>query len=70
MGASHDPDADTVRREFADAVNPTDDDLAHVRTVHGYEQRHLAQRPGQEEPATSAWRYSLMNWGHEPLTKG
>jgi len=45
----------------------TDDDLAHMRKVHGYVQRHLAQRPGKEDVETSRWRYSLMNWGHDPL---
>jgi Protein of unknown function (DUF3140) len=45
----------------------TDDDLAHMRKVHGYVQRHLAQRPKKEDVATSRWRYSLMNWGHDPL---
>jgi hypothetical protein len=47
----------------------TDDDLAHMRTVHGYVQRHLAQEPAKEEIETSRWRYSLMNWGHDPLKK-
>jgi Protein of unknown function (DUF3140) len=45
----------------------TDDDLAHMRKVHGYVQRHLAQEPGKEDTETSRWRYSLMNWGHDPL---
>jgi uncharacterized protein DUF3140 len=45
----------------------TDDDLAHMRKVHGYVQRHLAQQPKKEDVATSRWRYSLMNWGHDPL---
>jgi Protein of unknown function (DUF3140) len=109
-------DADTVRREFAEAVNMTageletwldsdesqavgqksdgsnestghasgrrivellrtkkddltDDDLAHMRKVHGYVQRHLAQEPAKEDVGTSKWRYSLMNWGHDPLKK-
>ncbi len=48
----------------------TDDDLAHMRKVHGYVQRHLAQEPKQEDVETSKWRYSLMNWGHDPLKKG
>lgn len=48
----------------------TDDDLAHMRKVHGYVARHLAQRPAQEDVETSRWRYSLMNWGHDPLKKG
>ena len=34
----------------------------------GYIKRHLAQRPsGQIED--TAWRYSLMNWGHDPAKK-
>jgi Protein of unknown function (DUF3140) len=45
----------------------TGDDLAHMRKVHGYVQRHLAQRPSKEEVETSKWRYSLMNWGHDPV---
>ncbi|MGY1808577.1 DUF3140 domain-containing protein [Blastococcus sp. SYSU D00669] len=106
-------DADTVRRDFEDAVNMTageleewlgtdesqavgqkdglgestghasgrrivellrtkkadltDDDLDHMRKVHGYVQRHLAQEPAREDVETSRWRYSLMNWGHDPL---
>ena len=47
----------------------TDDDLAHMRKVHGYVARHLAQRPEHEDVETSKWRYSLMNWGHDPLKK-
>ena len=45
----------------------TDDDLAHMRKVHGYVQRHTAQRPEKEDVESSKWRYSLMNWGHDPL---
>ena len=47
----------------------TEDDLDHMRKVHGYVQRHLAQEPAKEDVATSKWRYSLMNWGHDPLKK-
>ena len=43
----------------------TDEDYAHMRKVVGYVARHLAQRP--ENVVTSRWRYSLMNWGHDPL---
>ena len=42
----------------------TDDDYAHLRKVVGYIHRHTAQRP--ENIYTSRWRYSLMNWGHDP----
>ena len=45
----------------------TDADQAHMRKVVGYVHRHLAQRPGKEDVETSRWRYSLMNWGHDPL---
>lgn len=43
----------------------TDDDAAHMRKVVGYVHRHLAQRPSGDVK-DSAWRYSLMNWGHDP----
>ena len=46
-----------------------DDDYAHMRKVHGYVQRHLAQEPAEEDVETSRWRYSLMNWGHDPLKR-
>ena len=45
----------------------TADDYAHMRKVVGYVHRHLAQRPASEDIETSRWRYSLMNWGHDPL---
>lgn len=43
----------------------TDEDYAHMRKVAGYVARHRAQEP--VNIATSRWRYSLMNWGHDPL---
>jgi hypothetical protein len=43
----------------------TSDDYAHMRKVTGYVRRHLAQRPSGDVTATP-WRYSLMNWGHDP----
>jgi ribosomal protein L11 len=42
-----------------------DDDYRHMRKVIGYARRHLAQRPSGDI-SDSAWRYSLMNWGHDP----
>ncbi|MFF3531462.1 DUF3140 domain-containing protein [Streptomyces rubiginosohelvolus] len=42
-----------------------DDDLAHMRKVSGYVRRHLAQRP-RGDVSDTRWRYSLMNWGHDP----
>ncbi|HSM31876.1 MAG TPA: DUF3140 domain-containing protein [Woeseiaceae bacterium] len=38
-----------------------------MATVVGYINRHKAQGGPGEEVETSNWRYSLMNWGHDPL---
>ncbi len=43
----------------------TDADFAHMKKVVGYVHRHLKQRPSGEITDTD-WRYSLMNWGHDP----
>ncbi len=48
-----------------DALTP--DDYGHMQKVVGYVHRHLAQKPAVEDVETSRWRYSLMNWGHDPL---
>lgn len=42
-----------------------DDDYRHMRRVVGFIRRHRAQEPAN--PVTSRWRYSLMNWGCDPL---
>jgi hypothetical protein len=47
------------------ATERDDADYAHMRKVVGYVRRHRAQRPANI--VTSRWRYSLMNWGHDPL---
>ncbi len=44
----------------------TDDDVAAMRKVVGYVHRHRAQRPDGDVTDTR-WRYSLMNWGDDPL---
>jgi len=44
----------------------TDADYRHMRKVVGYVNRHLAQRPGGDV-THARWRYSLLNWGHDPL---
>jgi hypothetical protein len=49
------PKADLTRRDYA-----------HMRKVVGYVRRHLAQRP-EGDVRETPWRYSLMNWGHDPL---
>ena len=43
-----------------------DADFEHMRKVVGYVRRHLAQRP-DSDVEHSRWRYSLMNWGHDPV---
>lgn len=44
----------------------SDDDVEHMHKVVGYVHRHSAQRPKGDVTETK-WRYSLMNWGHDPL---
>ena len=46
-----------------------DEDYEHMRKVIGYVHRHLAQVGPKVDRERSAWRYSLMNWGHDPLKK-
>lgn len=46
----------------------TEADLAHMKKVASYVARHSAQRPEGDVKETP-WRYSLMNWGHDPLKK-
>lgn len=51
------------QRKVADL---TDADHDHMAKVVGYVHRHLAQGP-EGDVESSRWRYSLMNWGHDPL---
>ncbi|WP_432545113.1 DUF3140 domain-containing protein [Kineococcus sp. SYSU DK002] len=44
----------------------TDDDVEHMAKVAGYVARHSKQRPSGDVTDTR-WRYSLMNWGNDPL---
>ncbi len=37
-----------------------------MKKVSGYVHRHQAQKPSGDVE-NSNWRYSLMNWGHDPL---
>ena len=43
-----------------------DDDWDHMGKVVGYIKRHKAQGGPDEDMEHSDWRYSLMNWGHDP----
>lgn len=53
-----------AQRDRGEQPSPADE--AHMRKVVGYVKRHLAQRP-QGDVRHTPWRYSLMNWGHDPL---
>lgn len=44
----------------------SDDDYAHMKKVVSYVARHSKQGPAKDVEH-SDWRYSLMNWGHDPL---
>ena len=44
----------------------SDSQYDHMKQVVGYIHRHLAQRPDGDISETN-WRYSLMNWGHDPV---
>jgi hypothetical protein len=54
-----------IKRKKKDELD--DSDYAHMRKVVGYARRHLAQGGPKEDAEHSKWRYSLMNWGHDPL---
>ncbi len=45
----------------------SDDQWDHMAKVVGYIKRHLSQGGPDEDKEKSNWRYSLMNWGHDPL---
>jgi hypothetical protein len=54
-----------IKRKTKDELS--DADLEHMRKVVGYVHRHLKQGGPDEDAEHSRWRYSLMNWGHDPL---
>ena len=53
-----------LRKKKADL---NDADYADMRKVVGYVHRHLAQGGPADDVEHSRWRYSLMNWGHDPM---
>ncbi len=46
----------------------TDSDYKHMQKVNSYVSRHTAQKPSGDIKESN-WRYSLKNWGHDPLKK-
>ena len=69
-GESESVGRQSARRIVAILRRPRDElsdvDYAHMRKVVGFVRRHRAQRPARDVTKTR-WRYSLMNWGHDPL---
>lgn len=45
----------------------SEEDWAHMAKVVGYIKRHKAQGGPQSDMEHSDWRFSLMNWGHDPM---
>ena len=62
----HEPGRRIVKLLEKNKPDYTDDDLDHMKKVNSYVKRHLGQGP-KGDPEDSKWRYSLMNWGHDPL---
>lgn len=57
----------TIKRKRKDELD--DEALAHMKKVVGYVRRHLAQGGPDADVEHSRWRYSLKNWGHDPLNE-
>jgi hypothetical protein len=64
----HDSGRRIVKLLHTKKADLTEADEAHMRKVVGYVHRHLKQRPSGDITETK-WRYSLMNWGHDPAKK-
>lgn len=55
----------TIKRTAKAEID--DDQWEHMASVVGYIKRHLSQGGPDDDVENSPWRYSLMNWGHDPL---
>ena len=59
-------------KRIVEIKNTNKDDLTdgqwdHMATVVGYIKRHRSQGGPDDDVEHSDWRYSLMNWGHDPM---
>jgi len=81
VGWSHDGEGESVGHKSGRTIvqilrkgkdNVTDDEIAHMRKVHSYLARHMAQghRLKPENVEDSKWRKSLKNWGVDPVEGG
>jgi hypothetical protein len=59
-------ETESVARQSAKKIRPRPRRPRPHEEVVGYRRRHLAQRPWGDVPQ-ARWRWSLMNWGHDPL---
>lgn len=68
------PDGDSIGRASGRAIvrilrtppaEHDEEDHRQMRRTVAFVRRHRAQEPANK--VTSRWRYSLMNWGHDPL---
>ncbi len=75
VGITKDGESDSVGHQSGEKIvtilrkkktDIDDADRAHMGKVVGYVNRHIKQGPKQDIEH-SRWRYSLMNWGHDPL---
>lgn len=66
-GVGHDEGERIVAVKHKKKADLSDGDYEHMRKVVGYVHRHLAQGGPGDDKEHSRWRYSLMNWGHDPL---
>ncbi|SDS34744.1 DUF3140 domain-containing protein [Christiangramia echinicola] len=54
----------TIKRKNKSELNNSD--YEHMKKVNSYIARHSAQKP-EDGIKESDWRYSLKNWGHDPI---
>src|SRR5918998_1740402 len=59
-------ESENIGKEAENKPDYPDGDNAHMRRVVGYVRRHQAKMPNGDVE-NSNWRFSLMNWGHDPL---
>lgn len=76
VGWTHDGESESVGHQSGHRIvaikqkkksDLTDHDYRQMRQVLGYVHRHMAQGGPAEDVEHSRWRYSLMNWGHDPM---
>ena len=57
-----------IKRTIKDDLR--DDHWEHMAKVVGHIKRQRTRGGPEDNVEHSAWRYSLMNWGHDPLDHG